>query len=102
MSFFSVSLFRNRPIRFLCMLILVATVSTENLSAADAPHPVIAGFERFYVDEKADLVAGGRLLLGELNCVSCHQTGGPATHKQAPILDRVASRVRADYLTKFL
>ena len=102
MSFFSVCLFPNRRVRFLCMLILAESVSTEILSAAEVPHPVVAGFERFYADEKADLAAGGRLLLGELNCVSCHQPEGPVTHKQAPILDRVASRVRVDYLTKFL
>ena len=50
----------------------------------------------------ADLAAGGQLLLGELNCTSCHQAEGAVVRKQAPVLDGVASRVRLGYLTKYL
>jgi len=46
------------------------------------------------------------LLLGELNCVSCHKADAVQEalllRKQAPILDGVAGRVRPGYLRKFL
>jgi mono/diheme cytochrome c family protein len=65
-------------------------------------HPIVPGFERFYTDAKADASKGGQLLLGELNCVSCHTTDTSMLRKQAPILDYVASRARVGYLRKFL
>lgn len=79
----------------------VAVAISQFASAADS-HPVVAGFERFYANGKGDAAQGGRLLLGELNCVSCHSTGAVANHKQAPMLDDVASRVHISYLRKFL
>lgn len=73
--------------------------------AADA-HPLIPGFERFYTVEGADLAEGGRLLLGELNCTSCHRGGANVDsrvlRKPAPILDGVGSRVNPAYLRRFL
>ena len=48
--------------------------------------------------------AAASLLLGELNCISCHR-GRPTeslNRKQAPILDHVGGRVRVSYLRKFL
>ena len=79
-------------------------VLSVHVSAAEGVHPVVAGFERFYSGEgdKANLAAGGQLLLGELNCVSCHQPEGPAVRKQAPILDGIGSRVRSNWLKKYL
>ena len=80
---------------------LALTVASSATQAADA-HPIIAGFERFYTGEKPDLVAGGRLLLGELNCTSCHAAEDVAAKKQAPNLDGIMGRVRASYLKKYL
>ena len=71
-----------------------------------SPHPRVLGFERFYYDAKADSVHGGLLLLGELNCTSCHAAddslASQVVKKQAPILDEVGSRARPEYLAKFL
>jgi mono/diheme cytochrome c family protein len=73
-------------------------------TAADAP-PRVIGFERFYAAE-GDAVAAGQLLLGELNCTSCHQAdpslASLVQKKQAPVLDSVCSRVKPPYLLKFL
>lgn len=90
----------------------VATLAlTPPAFAADAKpstpdHAIVPGFERFHSDAKADAVKGGQLLLGELNCTSCHQPAagleGYVTRKQAPILDGVASRARRSFLRKFL
>ena len=73
-------------------------------------HPIVAGFERFFASagDKApkNLGDGGRLLLGELGCVACHQADGAAakqaTKKQAPILDGVGSRVRLSFIKALL
>ena len=72
-------------------------------SAKAVDHPIVAGFERFHAAEKGDLARGGRLLLGELNCVSCHQSAtGSAARKLAPTLDGLANRVRIGWLKKYL
>src|SRR5262249_33645299 len=66
-------------------------------------YPVVPGFERVFAADKADSADGGRLLLGDLNCVSCHRTDDPSvSRKQAPVLDHVAARVRVSYLKAFL
>src|SRR5688572_5646791 len=68
--------------------------------------PVVLGFERFHGQSEDPALDGGRLLLGELNCLSCHAGNSNATKlvetKKAPILDEVGARVRVDYLRKFL
>jgi mono/diheme cytochrome c family protein len=75
----------------------LATLGLAALCAAPlAAHPIVPGFERF-----PDNPAGGPLLLGELNCVSCHAADGQAK-KQAPVLDAVGTRARISYLKKFL
>ena len=88
---------------FLALGACLAVVTS--LPAADVA-PRVVPFERFYAGEKSDLVAAGQLLLGELNCTSCHQGGAAlevfVVKKPAPILDTVGSRVRPQYLLKFL
>src|SRR5690606_1119037 len=68
--------------------------------------PIVAGFERFHADGTGDAIRGGQLLLGELNCTSCHQAGESwkayVSKKQAPILDGVGSRVSVEFLQAFL
>ncbi len=88
-------------------LLLLALVSALGpglrVRAAETDaHAIIPGFERFYADAKADAVKGGQLLLGELNCTSCHATDTPILRKQAPILDAVAGRARIGHIRKFL
>lgn len=97
-----------------CALTSVCLAATPAL--AEAPlHPRVPGFERFYApaavpdDEdapKLDPVTGGRLLLGELNCTSCHAVSGDVKNvistKQAPILDDIGSRARIDWLREFV
>lgn len=102
---------RRLPGRVFALLVCLALGRTT--FAADAPargrgsdHPVVAGFERFYTDAKADLAAGGRLLLGELNCISCHRPeaadDNARSRRQAPVLDTAGERVKRGFLRKFL
>jgi mono/diheme cytochrome c family protein len=91
------------------LLLWIAALSVAPLAQAQdkpSPHPRVLGFERFYYDDKADVAHGGLLLLGDLNCTSCHAADDAlAEHvvkKQAPILDEIGSRARPEYLAKFL
>jgi len=71
-----------------------------------ASEPVVPGYQRFYSEREDSSVSGGLLLLGELNCVSCHDSGekeSTAIHvKSAPILDSVGSRIRSGFIRDFL
>src|SRR4051794_37353503 len=85
---------------------LLGVLSFTSPAHAAAARPVVAGFERFAADAKPGPVESGLLLLGELNCVSCHRAEpGLARHlnrKQAPVLDAVGSRVQSAHLRAFL
>ena len=87
-----------------CLLTVLAFACPSVAFAADA-HPRVIGFERFHSGEKRDVVVGGQLLLGELNCTSCHAADKSldtyVQKKQAPVLDTVGSRVRPNYLLKY-
>jgi mono/diheme cytochrome c family protein len=86
--------------------LLVLAGSVDFAAAASPEHPVIPGFDRIYSVADADAVEGGRLLLTELNCVSCHKAEGETAKllkaKQAPILDTVGTRVEIEWMQKFL
>jgi mono/diheme cytochrome c family protein len=67
--------------------------------------PLAPGFERFHAEGKnAD--TGGELLLGELNCTSCHALDDAASArvspKRAPLLETLGTRVRPEYVREFL
>ena len=72
---------------------------------AEARRPIVPGFERFHANG-GDAAAGGRLLIGELNCTGCHEA--ESSHlagvdaKQPPILDLIGERVHPEWLVDFL
>lgn len=72
---------------------------------AEARRPIVPGFERFHANGAAAEL-GGQILLGELNCVACHQTDASVvaelSPKQPPILDQVGKRVHPEWLVRFL
>lgn len=104
----------RRSVRFVALIAAAvllglawdARLLAGSLSGESFDHAIVPGFERLSPAPASDAAAGGLLLLGELNCASCHQaTGGWQEQiftKPAPVLDRVGSRVRLDYLRKFL
>ena len=80
-------------------------------AAAQPDHPIVPGFERIHgnpktTDIQADPVAAGLLLLGELNCTSCHRADDAIAKsivpKRAPLLDGVGARVQPAFLRSFL
>ena len=102
--------FAERFSRVPALMVALSCFSTgAQLTAADAlpDHAIVAGFERFAdTAAPADLARAGKLLLGELNCTSCHaadaKTAALLLKKQAPILDNVGSRVRPEFLREYL
>ena len=99
--------------RFLAIGLLATVFGTaagpSTISAAEptatSGHPLLPAFERFHTTNDKSQLAGGRLLISELNCQSCHAGGAAATGvktKQAPVLDAVGSRVRPEWMLKFL
>ncbi len=97
---------RNTTVALAALLATALPALAQNTAPAGTGHPVVAGFERFYLRNDASAVQGGQLLLGELNCISCHAVGtnreSVILHRSAPVLDGVASRVKAGYLKRFL
>ena len=101
---------RRRPVLMGLAWFLMAAMSAGRSQAeavSVAPdHPIVPGFERIYSAADADATSGGQVLLGELNCASCHPPAAAwkdqINTKVAPILDRVGARVRVEYLRKFL
>lgn len=81
------------------------SVAGSLLAAELLPSPKVPGFERFYAAEDTSLVDGGRLLISELNCTSCHKVDGDADllrDKQAPVLDLVGEQARPEWIRSFL
>ena len=81
-------------------------ICAQDTRAANLPdHAIVPAFERFAGEDSKQLHLG-QLLLGELNCLSCHKTSGEIEGvlkpKQAPVLSEVGSRVRPDYLRQYI
>jgi mono/diheme cytochrome c family protein len=52
---------------------------------------------------KVKPIISGKVLLGELNCTSCHESSSKdILHKQAPILEHTASRIKSSYIIDLL
>ena len=92
----------------LALLLFVTTLSAHanDLPSSHPVAPIVPGFARLQSAGHPDAIASGRLLLGELLCIRCHQPDSAQesflTHKAAPVLDDVASRVQRNYIKKFL
>ena len=75
-------------------------------SAKEARRPIHVGFERFYAAGTGDAAEGGRLLLGELNCTSCHAAGDALKNfvdkKPAPNLEEAGKRLHPAWIAEFL
>lgn len=73
-------------------------------NAAAKPGPVVPGYERLKNEAKADPAALGEVLLGELNCLSCHAAEGQrrVMAKGAPDLSDAGKRMTPQYLRAYL
>ena len=84
-------------------LAAILLLASPALAQDDKPHPIVPGYERFGSN---DGVEAGRLLLGELNCVTCHKPDAAvAEHlgvKKAPLLADAGSRYTYDWIRGFI
>ena len=96
----------RRPSELLACALVLILPATASKAEEPAARPIVSGFERFHAEPGSDLATGGRLLMGELNCTSCHRGDepplAPVARKQAPILDRVGARIKVDHLRAYL
>ncbi|MCI0642677.1 MAG: c-type cytochrome [Gemmataceae bacterium] len=92
--------------RRLGVILLIAFIGPRSIATAQTPpdHAIVLGFERLHA-QRPD-ARGGRVLLGELQCLSCHQASAAVEKsilkRQAPILDGVGGRLRPSHLRDFL
>ena len=89
--------------RMITRIALIFCLALPSLATAAAP--VLPTFERFHED-KANSASLGRLLLGELNCTSCHaatdELNSQLMTKQAPILSKTGSRLKPEFLRSYI
>lgn len=86
------------------VLALLLFAATDIFSADQGP--VVGAFERFGRSPKASAEAMGRVLLGELNCASCHAADERQSAwllpKLAPDLSQIGQRADASWLLRYL
>lgn len=90
---------RNFPT---CALVGALFASAAGLAAA----PVVPAYERFKDDGHFDQATLGEVLLGELNCATCHspEEAAPAriVIKSAPDMSKAGARLTPQYIRAFL
>jgi mono/diheme cytochrome c family protein len=90
----------GNPVRYRNIWVLPKDAKKE------ARRPILPGFERIYASGNGDATEGGRMLLGELNCTSCHAADDLLKNfvekKQAPNLEEAGKRLHAQWMVDFL
>lgn len=83
------------------VLALTASVAAAQETSPSREAPAVPSFERF---AEADPAEGGRLLLGELGCVSCHPSDGSdfLPVRRGPILAGAGRKFRSEWLRAWL
>ncbi|MXX62328.1 MAG: c-type cytochrome [Holophagales bacterium] len=98
-------------VSFVPLICLFATAALgvrvqAQTGSADPPAPVVPGYEHLRLAGAASDAELGELLLGELNCLSCHEPT-PALARRIPVraapdLDRIAERATGRWLADYL
>jgi mono/diheme cytochrome c family protein len=86
------------------LLITILPLFFCQSAISDEPaSPFVAGFDRFARHKQIDLNTGGRLLVTELNCTSCHSSSDKELlPKQGPNLTGAGNRLRNRWIKQFL
>lgn len=96
------SLFRHSGLLLASLLLGASPALSHPLQADPINHAFVFNFDRFHIPEDPDesLVNGGLLLLGELNCTTCHAVPKSWEErlkpKPGPDLSAVGSRLDPD------
>ena len=91
---------------FSASLVAAETAGRKLVAPHGPDHALVPAYERFFAAKKSNLGEPGRLLLGELNCTSCHALPGVlhewVSVKKAPLLTNVGDRVRPQWIRDML
>jgi len=83
-----------------------AAESAKSATPKTADHAIVSGFDRFFASPESSALDGGLMLLGELNCTSCHapdkSLGELIQKKQAPYLGEITHRADPKFLARFI
>lgn len=90
----------GNPVRYRNIWVLPRDAQKE------ARRPVVPTFERFHAAAQGENVAGGRLLLTELNCTACHAApealANSLIRRPGPVLDQIGERTRPEWMQAYL
>ena len=98
-------------VRFVPLICVIAMAAPRagvqaQASASSLLRPVVPGYEHLRLAGAVGQAALGEILLGELNCLSCHQateaTARRIPTRTAPDLDRIGERATDRWLVDFL
>ncbi|MDQ3624223.1 MAG: hypothetical protein M3463_17330, partial [Verrucomicrobiota bacterium] len=86
---------------------VVALMAVGVLGAAEPAAPSVPGYELLRQRGGEAQAEAGQVLLSELACLACHGdrtrlTAGALSWKSGPDLNSAGSRLRADYVRRFL
>jgi mono/diheme cytochrome c family protein len=89
-----------------CALVYVIGGNASYAAAGSSTAPVVPGIEQLHQADMG-LSSHGELLLGELNCLSCHVPNNPKiaeriTTKPAPDLSNIGLRVNPQWLSDYI
>jgi len=102
----SSAIFRTAPLLIAIAASVPGGPVRAQAVAPDAPPPVVPGYEHLRLAGAANDAELGELLLGELNCLACHEPTDAAAERipirAAPDLDRIAERATGRWLTDYL
>ena len=96
----------NPPGAALVIIALTHTPCSVPLPSAQAAPPAVAGAAWLAAPKASESTAAAEILLGELNCLSCHAASeairARVPTKPAPDLENVGARIAPSYLERFL
>ena len=96
----------HTPMRTAQVALAIAAFCLHATPASSAEPPAVHGTEWLKPAAGAESTAAAELLLGELNCFSCHAASDAIRAriptKQAPDLDLIGARIAPSYLERFL
>ncbi len=72
------------------------------LAIGNETEPFVAGYDRFFANDREQQEVVGQLLLTELSCTACHQAGKRLAPKGGPELKGVSSRLEPDWIRSYL
>ncbi len=87
--------------RWFCVIAFLGLFCITNQAAG----PVIPGVAKVLSMEEPNLALAGRILIGELQCLRCHQNPGASrwiSSKEAPKLDHASTRLKPEWVQGFL